>query len=602
MDGDTLLETAIRELTTQLSPDTNVAGTRHTPRRLPLSTYVEETSKLILEPWQNHMCRRLEKLTHQKGQRVLIHKPPQHGGSIVVSQRLPSYLIGDDPTTRVALAGYNIDHSREFTGVNKVIMQGADYKEMFPEADTRIPTKCSDEKFSTVARRKYNDSQWSLIALGLQTGFVGRGADHLIIDDPYASPQQAASALIRKNVWDFWAKGAKVRIDDNANVIVMFHRYDDDDFVGQLIREEGLQYHGGVWELVSYRAEWDGDERMEVGGPDPMKRKIGEYLSPRKSRQAGYYREMKRNPAVWLSQFQGKPSKEEGNFFSIKSLRVIKKIPMGVTIIKYCRAWDIASTEDGDWTVGVLMGLGDDDYVYIIDVLRFRDNTDLRNKKIRYAAKEDRRKYKNVNIRFAIDPGGAGKDQAVMFRKLLKGFIIIFKHVPNEDKPTRADPYSNYVNAGLVRLVFTGEDVLEKGEDGEYVSWIPPYIEELRVFPGGPNTKKDQVDASADAFSEIALEIDELPGEDFDTVGFSGEDMDMRERNSQGYTLAEILDDNDFIEVDYYGNPEDFDGQTYSYNTKIETARSFKPRTRREKKDVGKAPNKRYRYKRAANG
>ena len=78
--------------------------------------------------------------------------------------------------------------------------------------------------------------------------------------------------------------------------------------------------------------------------------------------------------------------------------------------------------------------------------------------------------------------------------------------------------------------------------------------------------------------------------------------MDMRERNSQGYTLAEILDDNDFIEVDYYGNPEDFDGQTYSYNTKIETARSFKPRTRREKKDVGKAPNKRYRYKRAANG
>ena len=56
------------------------------------------------------------------------------------------------------------------------------------------------------------------------------------------------------------------------------------------------------------------------------------------------------------------------------------------------------------------------------------------------------------------------------------------------DKQLRADPFSAQVNAGNVRLV--------RG------AWNKDFIEELRQFPNG--TYKDQVDAAADSFTELA--------------------------------------------------------------------------------------------------
>ena len=518
---DTLLEATIRELQKQLVPNQAMQkkeeGSTETIERIRLSDFVESTSGLSLEPWQKHMCNRLQMLTHQKGQRILLHKPPQHGGSVIVSQRLPAYLIGDNPYKRVRLACYNIEHATKFTAINKAIMQSPEYRAIFTDPDLIIPVRSSDGEFSTTGRKKLRDAQSSLMALGLATGFVGQGADDLIIDDPYASPQNAASPAIRASTWTFWTGSARVRIDENTNVIVMFHRYNEEDFVGQMIQEEGLQTQGGKWELISYRAEWDGDERLEVGGKDPIERRIGEYLSPRKTQQPNYYPEQKRNPVIWQSQFQGKPSGTEGSTFLVRKFEIVPKCSVPLT--KVCMAWDLASSIDGDWTVGVLMGLGVDDAVYVLNVIRFRQNTDERNREIRLSCTTAYRKYRDIVFRLPQDPASAGKDVVAMLRKLLKGLNVKFETVSG-DKEKRADPWSQYVNAGLVKLVYSG-DINQKDSEGNRLCWIPEYIEEHRKFPN--SVKKDQIDASSDAFSEIALAIDQSIGEDFDTVGIGGE-------------------------------------------------------------------------------
>ncbi len=586
-----MMEHSIKELQRMLEPVEQYKRIteEEAKKHISLGSFVENTSDIILEPWQNHLCQRLERLSHQTGQRILIHKPPQHGGSVIVSQRLPAYLIGTDPTRRVRLACYNIEHATKFTGINKNIMTSGEYKAIFADPTLYVHPRASDEEFYTVARKRVRDAQSSLMALGLRTGFVGQGADDLIIDDPYASPQDAESPAVRSSTWMFWEASARVRIDANTNVIVMFHRYNEEDFVGQLIQEEGLKSRGGAWELLSYRAEWDADVREEVGGDDPIGRDKGEFLSPRKAAQPGYYEGQKKNPKVWQSQFQGKPSNAEGSFFLVNKFIIVPRCT--TQLVKVCLAWDIASSVNGDWTVGVLMGLGVDELVYVISVCRFRKVTDERNAEMLLFASTCRVRYPDLVVRVPQDPAAAGRDLAASFQKLFKGFNLVIEGIRG-DKETRADPWSQYVNAGHVRLV-SGSPYQE-----QMASWIKIFIEEHRKFPN--SVKKDQVDASSDAFAEVALAIDEAPGEDFDTVGLAGGDDGIEDAvdEAEHQMLLEIMGQQ--TEVNYYGNQskeetssssaaDEYDPTRNDYSTLRErkNARQIK-----ERRFLNKRPNK----------
>lgn len=154
------------------------------------------------------------------------------------------------------------------------------------------------------------------MALGLRTGFVGQGADTLIIDDPYSSPQDALSDTIRESTWQFWEAGAKVRIREDTNVVVMFHRYHSDDIAGRL-------YAQGGWEMLRFAAESDDDTSM----PDPMGREPGQILSPRLT--PSFIEEQKKTPSVWLGQFQGRPLPPGGGLIKRNYFRTVTpdKVP-----------------------------------------------------------------------------------------------------------------------------------------------------------------------------------------------------------------------------------------------------------------------------------
>jgi predicted phage terminase large subunit-like protein len=189
-----------------------------------LTEFVEATFAHPLFAWQHLLCERLQRLAYEQGQRILIHAPPQTGKSLVVSQRLPAYLIGCNPATRVKLACYNVTHATRFSKINLQLMQERVYQEMFPDPGCRLGA-VTQEEWTTVGRARVRDAQPSFMALGLRTGMVGQGCDTLIMDDPYSSPAEAFSEVINNGVWDFWTSAAKVRLSEEANVVVMFHRY-----------------------------------------------------------------------------------------------------------------------------------------------------------------------------------------------------------------------------------------------------------------------------------------------------------------------------------------------------------------------------------------
>lgn len=436
-----------------------------------LRRLVEHTSRFgALDPWQIHLCDLLDReVVHGRGARLLIHAPPQMGKSCIVSHRLPAAILATDPLARVKIACYNVSRATRFAAVVRDVMQIA-YPDLAPPSPNRA------EEWSTPHRLGLHDPQPSVKALGLLTGFVGEGADTLIIDDPYASPQDARSDAVNESVWTFWDAAARVRITERTNVVVMFHRYRIDDLAGRLIEREGLQEHGGVWRLVRYAAKWETDDEYPCA-PRNIYTDDG-YLSQRRS--LDWYRQQEES-AEWPGQFQGRPVQVGGAFFRPGRMEIVQAGPVAIRSV---RGWDLAASGgDGDYTVGARMSIDAAGRVTVEDVVRGRWAPDERDSTMRQVNALD---PPNVIWTIPEDPGQAGKDQAMRLVRMLAPRPVVVRR-PTGDKMTRAAPFASQVNAGNVQML---QSCASRA-----------ILDEMAAFPRGAHD--DVVDAMADAYSVL---------------------------------------------------------------------------------------------------
>ena len=439
------------------------------PRPASLTEFAERTVAFRLHPWQrDHLCPILERLRTEKGLRVLLHAPPQFGKSILTSQRLPAYLIGSDPNTRVGLACYNETHAANFGAVIRDIMASPEYAAMYPQS--AIGRDVSAGEFSTAARKARRDAQPSFKAMGLLSGFVGRGVDTLVIDDPYKSATDAFSEAVNGAVWRWWSQTARPRLSDETNVVVMFHRYHDEDLAGRLLS-------GGGWEYYRFPAIADAN----ADGADPTGREVGEPLSPIRT-LAELAALQAADPVTFAGQFQGIPIPETGNFFAAGKIAVHDAAPLG--IVRAVRAWDIASSEGrGDFTAGVKVGTDADGRFWILDTVLGQWGPEEADAQILQTAATDGRR---VDIRLAIDPGSAGKRDAEALVRKLSGYSVTAERVTGP-KVARAKPLASQVNVGNVSAV--------NGDD------LAAGLRQMRAFPSGAHD--DFIDAAADAFNAL---------------------------------------------------------------------------------------------------
>ena len=142
-----------------------------------LPEFFEDTTNLTIQRWQAHLAARLERLAHEEGQRIVIHGPPQHGKTILTSQRFPAWLLGQNPLLRIRLAAYNQEHAEAQSGINIEMMRDPKFIKAFPDWKARIPNVVRTKSWSTLGRAALRDGQWSFKALGLGGGFTGLGVD-----------------------------------------------------------------------------------------------------------------------------------------------------------------------------------------------------------------------------------------------------------------------------------------------------------------------------------------------------------------------------------------------------------------------------------------
>jgi predicted phage terminase large subunit-like protein len=437
----------------------------------PLAEFVEATTAIKLERWQRMMCDVLQALPQQRGRRILIHGPPQFGKSIIISQRFPAWALGIKPTWRLRVACYNVTHAERFSAVILDLMRDPAYIELFPDPACRVPQVARREEWSTDARAQIRDANPSMLALGLGTGFTGLGVDTLIIDDPYKNAQEARSPAHNVMLRDWWQQVVLSRLNPDANVVVMFHRWWEGDFAGWLIEQGG-------WEVLRFPAIADGGEH------DPTERQPGEPLSPRYTVE---HLEAKRREMgmAFEALYQGTPFPAAGGMFKPGKVTFVDEPPVGATFV---RGWDIGATANaGDPTASALLYRKPGGGYGVASASQGQWSTDERDAIIRETAEIDRALYGHVTQDLPQDPGAAGKSQAVAFVRLLEGFAVETS-TESGDKATRADPLSSQWNASNVEIV--------RG------AWNRPYLDAMLAFPQG---KHDHyTDASSRAFNRLA--------------------------------------------------------------------------------------------------
>jgi predicted phage terminase large subunit-like protein len=414
-------------------------------------------------PHHEVICKALMRVFRGESKRLIINIPPRYSKTEIAVINWIAWCLGKVPDCEFIHTSYSGTLAVNNAWVTRELVQHEAYREVFPGTVIRADSAAKHEWRTTAGGVVYATG-----AAGTITGY-GAGKHRegfggaIIIDDPHKA-DEARSDVIRQGVIDWFQTTLESRKNGpDTPIVLIMQRLHEEDLAGWLLAGG----NGETWEHVCLSAIKDD----------------GEALWPQKHSIEELQRMEQASPYVFAGQYRQRPAPPEGGIFKPDMLQVVDAIPAGV--VKWCRGWDLASVEDGDWTAGARIGRMEDGRFIIADMTRFREGPDVRDQSMLNTAGRDGR---STIVSIPQDPGQAGKTQVAYLTRKLAGFNV--KSSPESgDKVTRAEPLAAQVNVGNV-LMLRG-------------AWNDAFINELRMFPNGVHD--DQVDASSRAFAEVMI-------------------------------------------------------------------------------------------------
>ena len=278
-------------------------------------------------------------------------------------------------------------------------------------------------------------------------------------------------------VFDIQVEGTECFI---ANGLISHNtRWHQDDLAGKVISELSSVE---PWEVISFPAI---AEEQDVLG-----RKPGEALWPER-RPLEELLKIKSTvgPYWWSALYQQRPTPAEGGLFKLEFFDTFyESYPK---IRKACRFWDLAATKgvNSDYTVGLLLGLSEDDNFYVLDIVRGKWEPYERDRIIRQVAELD---GYDTKIRMEKEPGASGESLIDAMGRKLTGFN--FRGIRSRDsKMARVNSIDGVASiAGVGRLRICK------------ALWTRDFLDELIMFPNGSHD--DQVDALSGAYKALTQE------------------------------------------------------------------------------------------------
>lgn len=247
----------------------------------------------------------------RKIKKLMVFMPPQHGKSEGSTRRLPSFILGKYPDTKLAVVSYSAPKARKFNREIQRVIDSPEYIEIFPE------TRLNSKNISTVAGSWLRNADECEI-VGHRGGFktvgvggplTGEPVDCLIMDDIYKDAKTAWSPVVRSAIEDWYDTVAETRLHNDSQQLIVFTRWHELDLAGRLLEQQGEydpEKNPNGWVVVTYQA-------IKEGTPteyDP--REEGEALWPERHNLNKLESIRSRNPHVFASLYQQKPKPLEG--------------------------------------------------------------------------------------------------------------------------------------------------------------------------------------------------------------------------------------------------------------------------------------------------
>lgn len=335
-------------------------------------SFIKETMPSYQFNWHHdYLINRLNQLSHQRDQRIMVSMPPRHGKSELVSRRFPCYALGHNPNMRIITCSYSSGLASLFNRDVQRIMESNKFNDIFPDTIMAGSEHAKSIKGGNKYRRSSQmfeivNKRGFLLSSGVGGSITGLGCDLLIIDDPVKNEEEAMSETYRQNTINWYNSTAYTRLEGGANVVVVQTRWHKHDLSGKLLQEQ--EFGGDKWEVIEFPAILTGEPQLgDV-------RKEGEALWQDKypidrlqiiKKQVG--------SRVWSSLYQQSPIIEGGNIIKDDWLKFYTALPFDPKKWResyLVATWDLTFKETGgSFVVGMMIARYKADY-YVVDIYR----------------------------------------------------------------------------------------------------------------------------------------------------------------------------------------------------------------------------------------
>jgi predicted phage terminase large subunit-like protein len=302
-------------------------------------------------PHHRVIAAQLERVLAGEVDRLMLLVPPRHGKSELSSRRFPAHYLGHHPDRQFLSVSATADLAADFGRDVRNLIASAEYAALF---DTTLAA-------DSHAKGKWHTSAGGLYySVGIGGGVLGRGAHVMLIDDPFASMEDALSEATRKNVWDWYTGTAYNRLMPGGAIILINHRMHEDDLAGRLLAQQAAG--GDRWEVVELPAISDDGaalwpEAYSIEALSRIRRNI--------------------QPRFWSALYQQMPAPEEGDFFRAEWLRPYVQAPDRSTLAIYGGSDFAVTANGGDYTVHVVVGIDTEDRPWLLDLWRSQTSSDI---------------------------------------------------------------------------------------------------------------------------------------------------------------------------------------------------------------------------------
>ncbi len=407
----------------------------------------------------------VEEVARPNGRLILIG-PPRHGKSRLASVYTPTWFLGNNPHGSAILATYSGNFAAGFGGKARDVM-----RELGPSVFGTGPIGRDAASWWDLAQE--GGTMWSA---GVGGPIEGKGGGLLVVDDPYETEEEANSPVYREKKWDWMLSTLMNRAEPGATVILMMHRWHEDDMVGRF--EELMKTPGADrWRIVRLPALAEDqpapDDWREPGEALWPWRYPRERLLGIKATIGGY-----RFDSIW----QGTPAPPEGGLVNPAWWNYWTELP---EMDEWIQSWDLKFSDKvtPSFVVGGLWGRKGPDK-YLVDLRRghwgFMATLDTMRAFMKKHPMTDE---------VLVEEKANGAAVIATLRQEISGVI---PWDPKGSKPSRARAVVPQIESGNVYL----PDPRIPGKE-----WVEDYLREWRFFPHGAHS--DQVDMTSQALLRL---------------------------------------------------------------------------------------------------